>query len=362
MRLAYVLVAAPLALAGCPPQSSQPGPQPPGGGVQPQLQGAGCPAASGVFVASYVTNEPGKGRTGWVMPLHAMKVDAGAPVADYASLDDAAASASGVPATPAGNLWLMSGNAPACLIKAGGHYAAKVEGPPASVSYGVELDGCPAPADPQDGTGFVLVSQDTPSGCQFQAPQMVAARLGEMTGPTTWKRPDKESPVPPELAPLVPPHDCAAGSCEKLWAVGEVTSGGKPVAWAGAFNWLAVGDPAKQCEWKAERWSGVFVPGDGGAPVKITDGQDHPLALSGVLVDKTGPHVMIAEGPGEYAAYDFAPGGAKLGQHVTWMLSPDEEWQAIDALGPVCEQGQPGAPGAAPAPLPKDAKPQSPYP
>ena len=349
--LAIALVGA---LASCPPpQAAQPAPP----AQQPQLQGAGCPAATGVFLASYVTQDPGKGRTGWVMPLHAMKVDAGAAIADYAPMDDAAATASGVPPTPAGNLWLVSGTAAPCLVKLGGHYAAKIDGPPTSVSYGVELDGCPAPPDPQDGTGVVLVSQDTPSGCQFQPPQPVAGRVGEMTGPTTWQKPTKETPIPKELAPLVPAHDCAAPGCEQLWAVGEVAVAGKPVAWAGAVNWLAVGDPAKPCDWKAERWSGFFVPGVDGAPMKVSEGQDHPLALSAALVDKAGPRVLLAEGPGEYATYDLSPGKATLGQHVTWMLASDDDWASIDRIGPICDDDS-----AAPTPPPKDATPQSPYP
>jgi hypothetical protein len=343
-----------LALTGCPPRSTVSDP------AQPQLQGAGCPAASGVFLASYVTQEPGKGRTGWVMPLHAMKVESGAQVADYAALDDAAATASGVPATPTGSLWLVSGTAAPCLVKAGGHYAAKIDGPPASLSYGVELDGCPAPSDPQEGTGVVLVSTDSPGACQFQSPKSLASRLGEMTSATAWAKPAKDTPIPAELAPLVPAHDCTAPGCEQLWAVGQVAIADKPVAWAAAVNWLAIGDPAKPCEWKAERWSGFFVPGSDGAPVKVTDGQDHPLALSAVLVDKTGAHVLLAEGPGEYSTYDLSAGKAVLGQHITWMHASPEEWDAIDHLGPICEPE--GADAAKPAPLPKDAKPQSPYP
>jgi hypothetical protein len=38
------------------------------------------------------------------------------------------------------------------------------------------------------------------------------------------------------------------------------------------------------------------------------------------------------------------------------MLVPNDAWEMVDHLGPVCER-----PEAAPAPLPKDAKPQSPY-
>ncbi|HEY1547667.1 MAG TPA: hypothetical protein VGG28_07605 [Kofleriaceae bacterium] len=340
MKRLYVVAAFALApLAACPPQQA---PQPP----QPQIQGAGCPAASGVYLASYASQDAGKGRTGWVMPLHA-KADAGSDAPDYQAIDDATATAAGVPASPTGNLWLVTGNAPPCMLKVGGHYQARIE---TSLTYGVEIDGCPAPTDPQDGTGIVLLSQDTPSSCTFQAPQPVAGRLGQMTGPKAWQKPEagKDTPIPPELAPLVPQHECAAPGCEQLWAVGEVRVDSKPVVWAAAVNWLTVGDPANVCDWKAERWSGFFVPGADGAPQKVTEGLTHPLALSAVLVDHSGARVILAEGPGEYATYDITPpGGAKLGQLVTWMAAPDDEWAAIDHLGPTCEP---------------DAKPQSPYP
>ena len=173
-----------VALAGCPPQ--QPPPQ------QPQLQASGCPSANGVFLASFAT----QGRTGWVMPLYAPGPDSwgsAVDLADYATIDDATAKAAHVPETPTGNLWLVSGNVSPCAVKPGNHYVANIDNHPA---YGVELDGCPAPPDPQDATGLVLVSQDTPSSCQFQVPQPVGSRLGEMTGPKTWQKPEKDDADP----------------------------------------------------------------------------------------------------------------------------------------------------------------------
>src|SRR5437879_6543741 len=103
-----------IALAGCPPKTTGP--------VEPQpVAGAGCPAAAGVYIASYVTQDPAKGRSGWVMPLQAMKVDIGASVADYVSLDPTAASASGVPAAPAGTLWLATATGAPCRVKLGNY-------------------------------------------------------------------------------------------------------------------------------------------------------------------------------------------------------------------------------------------------
>jgi len=67
--------------------------------------------------------------------------------------------------------------------------------------------------------------------------------------------------------------------------------------------------------------------------------------------------VLFLDGPGEYAMFDVTPGGAKLAHKITWMLAPDEAWAMIDHLGPLCPPA-----GAKPAPLPKDAKPVSPYP
>lgn len=317
-------------LAACPPKTTT--------APQPQA-GAGCPAASGVFVASYVSMEKGKGRTGWVVPLHSQGSEGSAP-AEYASIDAAAASAAGVPPAPQGTMWLATADAAPCRAKVAGFYAAKVEGPPVSVSYGVELEGCPAPASPDEGGGIVLVSADAPTACRFEPPKPLAARLGETDPQKQWQRPTKETPLPPVIAAAIPPHTCTAPDCETLYAFSEVNVGGQPIAWSGAINWLVVGAPADQCSWKAERFSGFFVPSQGQA-VKVTEGQQHPLVLSAALVDGGGPKVLLAEGPGEYATYDLTAGGAKLGHHVTWMVAPDEAWDAVDHLGPICEPAAP---------------------
>jgi hypothetical protein len=319
-------------LAACPPHS-QPVTPP------PQPAGVGCPGANDVFVASYLTQDAGKGRTGWVMPLHAAPTDANAQAADYQALDAAGVAAAGLPAAPAGSLWLMAGMGAPCQAKLGGPYAVKIEGPPASISYGYEIDGCSAPSDPQDASGVILVSQQTPSSCQFEAPHPVAERLGAMDAKQQWQKPEKETPIPAALEPAIPPHECVAPGCEKLWAIAEIDVANNPVAWAGAVNWFQIGDPAQQCSWKHDQFSGFFIPSLGGPPVKITDGQtaDHPLALSAALVDHSGAHVLIADGPGAYATYDLTPGRATLGHHIEWMLAPADAWEMLDHLGPICD-------------------------
>src|SRR5947208_3105544 len=100
-RLACLLV-----LAGCPPK---------GGGVAtPVSNGIGCPSASGVYVASYATpDEGGKGHTGWVLPLADKIVPSVDGIADYATIDAAAAQAANVPAPPL-NLYLMAPNTRPC--------------------------------------------------------------------------------------------------------------------------------------------------------------------------------------------------------------------------------------------------------
>jgi hypothetical protein len=340
-----------LVLAACPPKA-------PTGPQQPQQTGVGCPSAANVYVASYLTQDPGKGRTGWVLPLHAMQIDPGSSqsVPDYTNLDGTTASVSGVPAAPAGSIWLMTAQAAPCHATVGKFYAAKLQGPPVSLAYGVELEGCPAPTDQQEGGGLVLGSEVIPDGCQAIAPRPVAARMGDMDQQKQWHRPTKETAIPPVLAAAMPVHDCKAPACESLWTVAEVDVGEKPVAWSGALNWLQVGDAAAPCTWKAERYSGFWIPGADGKPIKIEEGQTHPLVLSAVLSDRGGPKALLAEGPGEYATYDLVPGKATLARHATWMLVPNDAWDMVDHLGPVCDH-----PEAAPAPLPKDAKPQSPY-
>jgi hypothetical protein len=335
-----------LTLAACPKKQVDAPAQP---------QGGGCPAASGVYIASFVTQDAGKGRTGWVVPLQAMKVEPGAAVADYASIDAATASASGVPAAPTGTVWLATAGGAPCRGKVGGFYAAKIEGPPASISYGFELDGCAAPSNADEAGGIVLATEEAPTGCHFEVPQPVAARLGTMDEQKRWQPPASETPIPPALASVIPTKDCKAPGCEMLWAFGEVRAGDRTVAWSGAVNWLAVGAPETPCAWSAERFSGFFVPAQGGA-VKVTDGQEHPLVLTAALADAQGAKVLLAEGPGTYATYDIAGGTPTLGRTVTWMLAPPEAWEAIDHIGPVCEPD-----AAKPAPMPADAAPKSPY-
>jgi hypothetical protein len=308
-------------LAACPAKNQQTAPPQP-------TAGAGCPAPDGVFVASYVTDAPGRG-AGWVMPLHAMPVQGGAEVPEYAPLDAAAAAASGVPEVPAGTLWLVTETAPPCKVTAKGYYAAKIAGPPASISYGAELEGCPAPTDAQEGGGFVMISQDAPTGCHFEVPKPVAVRMGEMDEKTQqWHPPTKQTPIPPALASQVPQHDCQPPGCETLWAVGEVDVNNQPVAYGAAVNWLTIGDPKDACHWKAERFSGLFVNGQ-----KVE--QEHSLALGAALVDNGGVKALFAEGPGEFAIYDAT---GKVARHITWMIAPPEAWDMVDHLGPLCPQ------------------------
>jgi hypothetical protein len=313
-----------LSLAACPKKS----------GPTQQPQGAGCPPASGVYVASYVTQA--QGRSGWTVPLHAVPLQGAA--ADYASIDAAAASAAGAPAAPTGTLWLATagGGAP-CQAKIGGYYAAKIEGPPASVSYGIELDGCPAPKNPEEGGGIVLVSEQAPTGCRFEGPQPIAGRLGETGKDKKWQRPTKESPLPKPLADAIQPRPCDPPGCEKLWAFAEVKVGGETVAWTGAYNWLQIGDEPDQCAWQAQRESGFWIPADGRA-TKVTEGQEHSLPLIAVLADGGGAKVAFAEANGQYATYDLAPGRATLGHRVVWMLAPPQAWEAVDQLGPICDE------------------------
>ena len=327
-RLASIGLA--LALAACPSKS------PPTTTPTPQAA-AGCPSAAGVHLASYVTQDPGQGRSGWAVALHA--VPAGADAPGYANVDAAAASAAGVPAPPTGTLWLVTPGAPPCRASVGRYYAAKLD---TSVSYGFELEGCPAPAQPEDAGGVVMVSEQPPTGCRFEGPQPIAARLGDMDAAKQWQRPAKETPLPAPLAAALPQRECAAPGCERLWAFADVKIDGHPVAWTGAVNWLQIGDPAQQCQWPAERVSGFWIPDSTGTrAIKVGEGDAHALPLIAVLADATGARVALAEANGEYATYDLAPGRATLGHRVVWTIAPPEAWQAVDYLGPICDEPRP---------------------
>src|SRR5262249_46773148 len=153
-------------------------------------------------------------------------------------------------------------------------------------SYGAELDGCPAPPDDNEGEAIALSSEQSPAQCRIEGPKPVAQRVGEMTPQKTWKLPEKETAIPPGLASAIPDHDCKSPECEKLWLVFQVDVDNVPAAWTAVVNWLHVGDPQKPCEWKADTFSGFFVPSAAdGKAVKIEEGQDHPLQLAAVLAD-----------------------------------------------------------------------------
>jgi hypothetical protein len=322
------LVALVIALSGCPQKPSPAGPT-------PQV-GAGCPAASDVYLASYVTQDPSSGRSGWVVPLHAVAADPATQGPDYAAVDAATAGAAGVPPIPTGTAWLATAGGEPCRARLVGYYAARIDGPPANVSYGLELEGCPAPPNPEEAGGFVLVSEQAPTGCLFEVPQPIAARLGQLDANKQWQPPREETPIPPQLAAVIP-EGCEPPGCEKLWAFGEIRVGNQPVAWGGAVNWLQIGSPAEPCTWEGQRFSGVFVPGPDGRPIRITEGQERPLVLLAALADRGGAKVLLAEGPGVLATYDLVPGGARLGRRMEWMQAPPEAWQATDDLTPPCE-------------------------
>ena len=147
---------------------------------------------------------------------------------------------------------------------------------PPNRAYGVELEGCSAPQNDEE--ALALISEQPPSECAAAVPHPIASRLGQMDDQHHWHRPTQETPIPAVLAPDVPTHECKSPGCEMLWAFIEIdivahledpgeqrqVMGNKPVAWGGAVNWLQVpksADPATQCQWPAETWSGFFVPG-----------------------------------------------------------------------------------------------------
>jgi hypothetical protein len=329
-----------IVLTGCPPPGGA-GPQQP---TQPAAAGAGCPSAAGVFVASYLAQEPGAsaaaGHTGWVLPLHDLKIESVADQPEYAAIDPTTAGALGVPVAPA-SVWLMTPGQPPCRAAVGSYYAAAVDSSVGNVTYGVELSGCaaPPPDQQQDAEAIALVSDQAPTDCQVLAPQPVAARVGETDAEKHWQRPTKETPLPPAIAAVVPPHDCRPPGCETLWAFGQIDVAGRPVAWAGAVNWLTIPPnttAASQCDWKVDTFAGFFVAGPDGRAVKVTEGQDHPLLLTAVLADRGGPRSLLAEGAGEYTTYDLTAGAARPARHLVWLQLPADAYAIDERIGPSC--------------------------
>jgi hypothetical protein len=323
-------------LAGCPAPAAMP--QQP---VSPPPPAAGCPTASNVYIASFLTQDEPGGHTGWVLPLHDLSVVTNANQPEYATIDATTAQALGVP-TPPASIWMMVPGQVPCRATAGAYYGAVVDSPTPNVTYGVELTGCaPPPKDQQqDAEAIAVVSEQAPTECQVLSPQPVATRLGETDAQKHWQRPTKETPIPPAFAAMLPPHDCQAPGCEMLWSVAQVDVASRPVAWAGAVNWLTIPPnttAGSQCDWKVETFAGFFVAGPDGKAVKVTEGQDHPLLLSAVLADRTGARLLVAEGPGEYSTYDFLAGGVKLARHLVWLTLGKDATVIDERIGPVCD-------------------------
>lgn len=331
-------------LAGCPPAAT--GPTSP----QPVETEVGCPAAAAVYIASYLSAAAdGKGHTGWVLPVRDDKAETVAGMAEFEEVAPGGAQALEVPPLP---VWIVQPGLAPCRATLGKPYRAAIDIPnAANISYGVELDGCPPPADQEEDEAVVVASQASPGQCQIQTPHPIATRLGDVDPKRQWTRPTKQTPIPPPVSALVPAHTCAAPGCETLWSFTQVDVAAAPVAWSGAVNWMQIsGDvPAGAdvvCKWPIETYSGFFVPGPGGTATKVDAGQDHPLALTAVLADHTGAKVLIADGAGEYATYDLSPTGAALARHVVWLLADASAYGVDDRVGPVCEPA--GASGAAP--------------
>jgi hypothetical protein len=87
---------------------------------------------------------------------------------------------------------------------------------------------------------------------------------------------------------------------------------------------------------QAETFAGFFVAGLDGKAIKVTEGQDHPLLLSAVLADRTGPRALVAEGSGEYTTYELSGGAAKLARHLVWLVLPPEAYAVDEQIGPSC--------------------------
>ena len=139
MRRFVILVLA-AAIPGCPPQRV----------ATPQVAGVGCPTGNDIYTASFVHADPGKGRVGWVMPLHDVKVDNVKGKPEYVAIDAATATAAGVPIPPK-TLWLMQTGQPPCRATPTNFFAAAIDAPGSpNMSYGVELEGCAGPPEGQE--------------------------------------------------------------------------------------------------------------------------------------------------------------------------------------------------------------------
>lgn len=321
-----------MALAACGPKAKPTAP-PAGPTAVPIPDGPGCPAASSVYVA--VWREATEGvAAGWTLPL--ANRQSSATSSSFQLLDEAGAAA--LPPRPA-KLWLMPPGAPPCEATPGAGYADTIVEGPANDVLGVQLTTtCAPPTKDQSPQLLAVVADVAPTGCVTILPRPVAGRVGEAKG-TSWEILPQSTPMPPAVEAALAKKECAA-PCERLWTVGQLDFGGKPIAWDVAATWLRV-DPAQPdvCQWTTEHDGGIFVATASGAAETLQHEHNlEPLHLGALLADRAGAKVLVLEHIGEYATFDLGAGGSSptAAKYLRWYV-PNEELYAGDRkLGPYC--------------------------
>jgi len=323
MRIAPL--AAVIAAAACRgPAASAPGASP---GI------VTCPPAANVYVVTWRDETP----AGWRLPLDA-RDDAppGAPI--YRTLTDAEATTAGLPPVPPA-VWIYRldhPEQPPCrAVPVRGYVAVADEGPPHSIR-GAELAvdaSCP-PAEP-GAVAYALASVLPPLACTLSTPVAAAARL-PIEDASGWAAPTQATgPIPDELASVLPAPPCEPPACEALWDIRRVDVAGRPVAWEAQQSWVRPTAADDACAWARDDHFAVYTQGPGGAVHEVPAGAP-PQGLVGVFADAAGPHVLVTEEAGTYAAFDLGIEGEPTpGRQLQWAF-PNEETYSPRSLAPYC--------------------------
>ncbi len=288
-----------------------------------------------------------------MLPVRDEKADSVAGISEFEELAPTSPQAADI-ARPTQAMWIMQPGLAPCRARIGKAYRAAIDVKDSpNISYGLELHGCPPPAEQDEDEAVVAGSPTSPGLCQIR-PRSRSRRASAMSIRGTSGRATSRSRSRPASRRSAPQKTCTAPDCEMLWSFLQVDVAARPVAWSGAVNWMQTpavpADVSAVCKYAIESFSGFFVPGPNNTATKVSDGQDHTLALTAVLADKTGAKVMLADGAGEYSTYDFqVDGSVKLARHVVWLLADAAAYGVDDRVGPVREPSAAGPPPTGPA-------------
>jgi hypothetical protein len=282
-----------------------------------------CPGPDKVVLVEplYDANDESAPPVGWSLPLLARPTPEGATSGPLTADEARALGVTSIPKS----VWIYHRGHPPCRGTVT-DLTRDVDDAPGSMSIDARLEGCPPPRAEEIGPWFGLTVDAAPVECGLARAPVVAERVGDADG-ETWVRPAAETPIPAEIAGLVPrpKHACDAPDCEALWEVRAATVDGTAVAYEATLTWARPDEDLSLCELEHDDGHALFTVGKHGV-TRIDEPADAWQHLVGVFYDATGPRQLLVRGRGTYTVTPFSPRG-RLGAGVihTWYVASTEE-------------------------------------